>query len=78
MWCSRLLARRGSELDSDLLDFGPPPAEARLPAPVPYDTDTSISGEKTMAALGASTHSIEAQLGSLRDQLESGRPLPLS
>ena len=28
-------------LDPDLLDFGPPPDEARLPAPVPYDTSMS-------------------------------------
>ncbi len=64
------------ELDPVLLDFGPPPAEARLPAPVPYDT--SMSAERTMAALGATAYPIEAQLASLRDEWESGRPVPLS
>jgi dTDP-4-dehydrorhamnose reductase len=63
-------------LDADLLDFGPPPDEARLPAPVPYDT--SMSGEATMARLGTRAHTIAEQLGALRRELESGVPVPLS
>jgi dTDP-4-dehydrorhamnose reductase len=63
-------------LDPSLLDFGPPPDEARLPAPVPYDT--SMSADATMARLGAQAHPIEAQLRSLRTELEQGAPAPLS
>ena len=63
-------------LDPSLLDFGPPPDEARLGAPVPYDT--SMSGDVTMARLGAETHPIEAQLRSLKQELEDGAPVPLS
>jgi dTDP-4-dehydrorhamnose reductase len=63
-------------LDPDLLDFGPPPDEARLPAPVPYDT--SLAAETTMARLGARTHPIEAQLQALRTELEHGAPAPIS
>ena len=63
-------------LDPDLLAFGPPPDEARLPAPVPYDT--SMSSDTTMARLGATAHPIEAQLRALRSELEQGAPAPLS
>ena len=63
-------------LDAELLDFGPPPDEARLPAPVPYDT--SMSADATMRRLGAATHPIEAQLGALRAELEQGAPAPIS
>lgn len=63
-------------LDADRVDFGPPPDEARLPAPVPYDT--SLAGEATMAALGTRTHTIHEQLGALRREVEQGSPVPLS
>ncbi|MEZ5097936.1 MAG: hypothetical protein R2731_18780 [Nocardioides sp.] len=63
-------------LDPDLLDFGPPPDEARLPAPVPYDT--SMSGAATMARLGTTAHPLHAQLAALQRELVEGRPVPLS
>lgn len=63
-------------VDPGLLDFGPPPEEARLPAPVPYDT--SMSGDDTMARLGTVAHPIGEQLRALRHELETGRPDPLS
>ena len=63
-------------LDPDLLDFGPPPDEARLPAPVPYDT--SMSAVTTMARLDAQAHPIEDQLRALRRELETGTPAPIS
>ncbi|MFN8194847.1 MAG: sugar nucleotide-binding protein [Nocardioidaceae bacterium] len=63
-------------LDESLVDFGPPPDEARLPAPVPFDT--SMAGERTMALLGAELHPIEEQLGALKQELELGHPVPLS
>ncbi len=75
----RELARATCEvfgLDPDRLDFGPPPDEARLPAPVPYDT--SMAADTTMARLGATAQPIEAQLGALRTELETGVPAPLS
>lgn len=64
------------ELDESMVDFRPPPDEARLPAPVPYDT--SMSGEATMARLGTRTHSATEQLGALRRELDEGSPVPLS
>ncbi len=63
-------------LDAELLDFGPPPDEARFPAPVPYDT--SMSAETTMRRLGARVHPIEAQLHALKAELEQGAPAPIS
>jgi len=63
-------------LDPGHLDFGPPPDEARLPAPVPYDT--SMAADVTMARLGATAHPIEAQLGALKAELEQGAPAPLT
>jgi len=63
-------------LDPELLDFGPPPEEARLPAPVPYDT--SLAADVTMARLGATAQPIAAQLGALKVELESGVPTPIS
>jgi dTDP-4-dehydrorhamnose reductase len=63
-------------LDPGQLDFGPPPDEARLPAPVPFDT--SMSAEATMTRLGATAQPIEAQLRALEAELESGVPAPLS
>lgn len=64
------------EVDPSLLDFGPPPAEALLPAQVPYDT--SMNGDATMKLLGTIAHPIEAQLQALKQELETGRPAPLS
>jgi dTDP-4-dehydrorhamnose reductase len=63
-------------LDQGLLDFGPPPDEARLPAPVPYDT--SMTADTTMRRLGAQVHPIEAQLQALKAELEQGVPAPIS
>ncbi len=63
-------------LNAALVDFGPPPDSARIPAPVPYDT--SMSGEVTAAMLGTRTWPIEDQLGSLERELSTGRPVPLS
>jgi dTDP-4-dehydrorhamnose reductase len=63
-------------LDAGRLEFGPPPDDARLPAPVPFDT--SMSADKTMARLGATAQPIEAQLHALRTELETGAPAPLS
>lgn len=64
------------DVDPGLLDFGPPPDDARIPAPVPYDT--SMNGEATMAALGTVAHPIQAQLQALQQELLTGRPVPLS
>jgi dTDP-4-dehydrorhamnose reductase len=63
-------------LDPDRLDFGPPPDEARLPAPVPYDT--SMAADSTMSRLGTRAHPIEAQLRALKTELEQGAPAPIS
>lgn len=64
------------EVDAAMLDFGPPPDEARLPAPVPFDT--SMSGARTMELLGTRAHTIQEQLGALKQELEEGHPVPLS
>lgn len=63
-------------LDPELLDFGPPPDEARLPAPVPYDT--SMAADTTMARLGAQAHPIEAQLQALKREVEHGAPASIT
>lgn len=63
-------------LPSGLLDFGPPPDSARIPAPVPFDT--SMSGETTATVLATRTWAIEDQLESLERELTTGRPVPLS
>lgn len=64
------------DLDPGMVDFGPVPDEARLPAPVPFDT--SMDGTRTMARLGTVARPIEAQLQALKQELETGRPVPLS
>lgn len=64
------------DLDPAQLDFGPPPHEARIPAPVPFDT--SMSGARTMTDLGTQAWPIEDQLRSLRLELAEGAPVPLS
>lgn len=63
-------------LDAQALDFGAPPAEARLPAPVPYDT--SMDGGCTMELLGSRACSIVEQLDALRSEMEVGAPSPLN
>jgi dTDP-4-dehydrorhamnose reductase len=63
-------------LDPGRLDFAPPPDEARLPAPVPYDT--SMAADTTMARLGATAQPIEAQLRALERELATGVPAPIS
>lgn len=64
------------DLDPAQLDFGPPPDEARIPAPVPFDT--SMSGARTMTDLGTQAWPIEDQLRSLRLEVDEGAPAPLS
>ncbi len=64
------------ELDPGLVDFGPPPDEARLPAPVPVDT--SMSADATMARLDTVARPIHDQLRALRREAEAGGPVPLS
>lgn len=64
------------DLDADRLDFAPPPDQARLPAPVPFDT--SMAADTTMARLGAVAQPIEAQLRALSQELETGVPAPIS
>ena len=59
------------ELDPELLDFGPPPPEALLPAPVPYDT--SLSAQATAATLEVELPSIDDLLRRLRAELDSAR-----
>ena len=56
------------ELDRELLDFGPPPAEALPPGPVPYDT--SLSGEATERALDTRLPDVDALLTGLRAERE--------
>lgn len=63
-------------LDGSRVDFGPPPEEARLPAPVPFDT--SMSGEWTAGLLGTRTWPIADQLAALDRELATGAPTPLS
>ena len=63
-------------VDPVLLDFGPPPDSARLPAPVPFDT--SLCGDATMVRLGTTAQPIEAQLQALKQELDGGIPVALS
>ena len=68
------LARRTSEvfeLDESLLNLGPPEAGAIPSVPVPYDT--GLDGTATAATLGVELPDVRALLGSLRDQIETGR-----
>lgn len=69
-------ACRVFDLDVRRVDFAPPPAGARLPASVPYDT--SMSGARTAALLGSTTWPIEDQLASLAAELAHGIPVPLT
>ncbi len=67
----RALARRTTEafgLDPELLDFGPPRAEALPPGPVPYDT--SLSGRATERALDTRLPDVETLLAGLRAERE--------
>jgi dTDP-4-dehydrorhamnose reductase len=55
------------ELDAGLLDFGPPPAEALPPGPVPYDT--SLTGPASERALGTRLPDVDDLLVGLRAEL---------
>jgi dTDP-4-dehydrorhamnose reductase len=59
------------DLDEELLDFGPPPADSLPPAPVPYDT--SLSAIATAATLGVELPSVDDLLRRMRDEVESAR-----
>lgn len=63
-------------LDAALLRFAPPPADARLPAPIPFDT--SLSTARTEEVLGAHPASITDHLEAMRRELATGRPCPLT
>jgi dTDP-4-dehydrorhamnose reductase len=63
------LARRAVEafeLDADLLEVGPPPADA-VPAGVPYDT--RLDATATASALGAELPDLDTMLARFREQL---------
>jgi dTDP-4-dehydrorhamnose reductase len=65
------LARRAAEafeLDPELLEAGPPPADARGGEPVPRDT--RLGAAVTAARLGVELPSLEAMLARLRGELE--------
>ncbi len=57
------------ELDPSLLQFGPPPAGALPPGPVPYDT--SLTAPATVAALDVELPSVREQLTRFRSELQS-------
>jgi dTDP-4-dehydrorhamnose reductase len=66
----RQLAERAVEvfeLDPSLLRFGPPPAGAVPPGPVPYDT--SLTAHATAAALDVDLPSVREQLTRFREEL---------
>lgn len=64
------------DLDPTLIRTGPVPDEARLPAPVPYDT--SLATPRTDSLLGVPAFGINDQLAALREELRTGRPCPLT
>jgi dTDP-4-dehydrorhamnose reductase len=67
------LARRTAdafELDAELIDVGPPDAASVGTMRVPYDT--SLSATATAARLGVELPSLDATLGRLRVELETG------
>jgi dTDP-4-dehydrorhamnose reductase len=61
------LAAEVFELDPSLLRFGPPPAGAVPPGPVPYDT--SLTADATAAALDVALPSVREQLTRFRHEL---------
>jgi dTDP-4-dehydrorhamnose reductase len=66
----RALALRTAEafdLDAGLLDFGPPPADALPPGPVPYDT--SLTGPVTERLLDTHLPDVDDLLVGLRAEL---------
>jgi dTDP-4-dehydrorhamnose reductase len=66
----RALALRTAEafeLDAELLDFAPPPADALPPGPVPYDT--SLTGPATERALETRLPDVDDLLVGLRAEL---------
>ena len=67
------LARRAAaafELEGELLDFGPPAADALPPGPVPYDT--SLDARATAEALGIEPPDLHSLLERLRAELDTG------
>jgi dTDP-4-dehydrorhamnose reductase len=54
-------------LDGDLLDVGPPPADALPPVPVPRDT--SLDAAATAATLGVELPDLDTMLGRLRREM---------
>jgi dTDP-4-dehydrorhamnose reductase len=68
------LARRATdafELDSGLLDFGPPEPADLPPAPVPYDT--SLGARATALALDVELPGVRTLLARMRAERETGR-----
>jgi dTDP-4-dehydrorhamnose reductase len=64
------LARRTVDvfgLDGDLLDVGPPPADALPPVPVPHDT--SLDAAATAATLGVVLPDLDTMLHRLRGEM---------
>lgn len=70
------LAAEVFDLDPALIVTGTVPAGQMLPAPVPFDT--SLSTPRTDEVLGVAPFPIVDQLRSLRRQLATGRPEPLT
>jgi dTDP-4-dehydrorhamnose reductase len=67
------LARRAAqafELDPNLIELGPPPADELPPGPVPYDT--SLSASATATALGVELPDLDSLLARMRRELETG------
>jgi dTDP-4-dehydrorhamnose reductase len=64
------------DLDPGLLRSVPVPEEARLPAPIPFDT--SLSTPRTDEVLGTRPHPVADQLRALRHELETGEVMPLT
>lgn len=64
------------DLDPGLLRTGPVPAGEMLPAPMPYDT--SLATPRTDEVLGVRPFGLADQLASLRRELETGLPAPLT
>jgi dTDP-4-dehydrorhamnose reductase len=57
------------DLDPALLRFGPPPPDAMLPAPVPYDT--SLSTPRTSELLGRTPTPVDTLLRRFRSEYEA-------
>ncbi len=73
------LARTAAEvfdLDPGLIVTGPVPDGQMLPAPVPFDT--SLSTPRTDEVLGVKPYGIVDQLRALKQEVETGLPVPLT